>query len=225
MEDPTKVLTNHVRILMASLAKGLNKLFRGKLKPSHITTLSLVGHIPAAWALWTCRPLLAASLIAFFGLLDALDGALAREQGTASKLGMFYDAVTDRLKEIIIYSGLAVYVTKHVPDINPWLVVAVAGTSILVSYVKAKGEMAVSAKSHDKQALNRAFSNGLSRYEVRMAMLIAGLIFTDFLGPILRLMVALNLFTAAGRFLEIARILNIEDQAERSKAKNKNAKN
>lgn len=225
MEDPTKVLTNHVRVLMAGLAKELNKLFGGKLKPSHITTLSLVGHIPAAWALWTCRPLLAAGLIAFFGLLDALDGALAREQGTASKLGMFYDAVTDRLKEIIIYSGLAVYIAKHVPDINSWLVVAVAGTSILVSYVKAKGEMAVSAKSYDRQALNRVFSNGLSRYEVRMVMLIVGLIFTDFLGPILRLMVALNLFTAAGRFLEIARILNSEDQAERSKAKNKNAKN
>lgn len=223
MEDPTKVLTNHVRVLMTSVAKGLNKLFRGKLKPSHITTLSLVGHIPAAWALWTCRPLLAAGLIAFFGLLDALDGALAREQGTASKLGMFYDAVTDRLKEIIIYSGLAVYTAKHVNNVDPWLVVAVAGTSILVSYVKAKGEMAISAKSHDKQALNRAFSNGLSRYEVRMVVLIAGLIFTDFLGPILRLMVALNLFTAAGRFLEIARILNVEDQKERTKTTKKHA--
>jgi phosphatidylglycerophosphate synthase len=215
MQDPTKILVSHVKVLMGHIAVGVNKLFRSKLKPSHVTTISLLGHFPAAWALWTCRPVLAAVLIAGFGLLDALDGALAREQGTASKLGMFYDAVTDRMKEVIIYSGLAVYVSKHVSDVDPWLVVAVAGTSLLVSYVKAKGEMAVTAKNHDKQTLNRAFGSGISRYEVRMALLIVGLLATSYLAPILRLMVALNLFTAAGRFLEIGRILNAEDQKER----------
>ncbi len=78
MHDPTETIANHIKVLMAKLAKELNKIFDGKLKPAHITTLSLLGHIPAAWALWTSRPIMASFYIAAFGLLDALDGALAR---------------------------------------------------------------------------------------------------------------------------------------------------
>lgn len=216
MNDPTQTITDNVRVLMSRFAVFLNKLFRGKLKPAHITTLSLLGHFPAAWALWHCRPVLAAALIAVFGLMDALDGALARAQGTASKMGMFFDAITDRMKEVIIYAALAVYVAEHEPKVGLWVVPAVVGTSLLVSYVKAKGEMAISTNAHDKQILNRAFSQGIARYEIRMALLIIGLL-TSLLAPLLNLIIALNLITAATRFLEIARLLTIEDRAENAK--------
>jgi phosphatidylglycerophosphate synthase len=212
MNDPTELITNSVRVLMSHVARGLNRVSRGKLKPSHVTTLSLLGHLPAAWALWMCRPVLAAIFIVVFGLMDALDGALAREQKSASKLGMFFDATTDRLKEVLIYSALAVYAHKHITEVGLWVVPAVVGTSLLVSYVKAKGEMAVAATAHDRQALNRAFSQGIARYEVRMALLVFGLL-TKWLAPLLHLIIALNLITAALRFLEIARLLNIEDSA------------
>lgn len=215
MNDPTTTIVAHVKVLMSKLAVGLDKLFRGKLRPAHITTLSILGHIPATWALWTNRPILGAVLIAVFGLMDALDGALARAQKTVSKMGMFYDAVTDRLKEVMIYSGLAMYVAQNEPKVLPWVVPAVVGTSIFVSYVKAKGEMAVSSGHHDKQLLNRAFSQGISRYEIRMFLLVAGLI-TGFLPSFLNLIIALNLMTASVRFLEIAKLLSVEDRAERS---------
>lgn len=210
MNDPTETLSNGVRILMTRLARGLNDITGGLIRPAHITMLSLLGHVPVVWALWTNRPFLAAWFIVVFGLMDALDGALAREQKSASKLGMFFDAVTDRLKEVLIYSGLAVYVARYISGVSPWVVAALAGTSLLVSYVKAKGEMAVSDSVHDKQVLNRAFSSGLARYEVRMALLIAGLI-SGLLAPLLNLMIALNLLTAATRFIEIARLLHVED--------------
>lgn len=219
MQDPTKLLTEYGRIVMTRLAKTLNKLTNGKLKPPHITTLSLIGHIPAAWALYTCRPILAAGLITVFGLLDALDGALAREQKSASKLGMFYDATSDRLKEVILYTALGVFLFKHHPDAGAWLAPAVLGSSLLVSYVKAKGEMAVSSRNFDKQALNRAFGGGIARYEVRMALLVAGLLLGA-LVPILRLIVALNMFTATIRFLEISAMLHKEDR-EASEKKRK----
>ncbi len=224
MNDPSKILSAHGKVLMMKLAAALNKISGGKLKPAHVTTVSLLGHIPAAWALWTCRPVLAAALIAFFASLDALDGALARVQGTQSRLGMFFDAVTDRMKEIIIYAALGVYLSKHVPDAGAWLAAALAGSSLLVSYVKAKGEMAMAGKTVDAQALNRTFSNGIARYEVRMVMLIAGLLLTDFLPSILQLIVALNLFTAAGRFIIIGRELNIIDAHEEKKSHGKKAK-
>jgi phosphatidylglycerophosphate synthase len=215
MEDPTKVIVSHVRVLIGRLAKVINRITRGKIKPAQITTLSLLGHFPAAWALYTSRPILGALLIASFGILDSFDGALAREQKTVSKLGMFYDATTDRIKEILIYSALAVYLSNHFVEGGPWLAVAVAGTSLLVSYTKAKGEMAVSDKSHDKQELNRAFGNGIARYEIRMILLIIGLI-TGYLAPVLRLIIALNLLTTAIRFLEIARLLKKEEATSAS---------
>lgn len=216
MNDPTETIGNNIRVLMAKFAHVLNKVTRGRLRPAHITTLSFLGHIPAAWALWTNRPYLAAGLIAGFGLLDALDGALAREQKTVSKLGMFFDAVTDRMKEIVLYSALAIYVNANYFDsIALWVVPAVAGTSLLVSYVKAKGEMAVSTDTHDKQALNRAFSQGIARYEIRMFLLIFGLV-TELLPSVLNLIIALNLMTASLRFVEIARLLNLEDDHKNS---------
>jgi len=80
----------------------------------------------------------------------------------------------------------------------------------------AKGEMAVSSERHDKQELNRAFSGGIARYEIRMLLLVVGLL-TSFLLPILRLIVALNLFTAATRFIDIAHLLNKENTNQKSK--------
>lgn len=213
--DPTETIVAHVKVLMSKLAVQLDRLFRGKLRPAHITTLSLIGHIPVMWALWNNRPILGALLLAVFGLMDALDGALARAQKSVSKMGMFYDAVTDRLKEVMIYSGLAMYVAQNEPKIYPWVVPAVVGSSILVSYVKAKGEMAVSSGHHDKQLLNRAFSQGISRYEIRMFLLIAGLV-TGFLPSFLNFIIALNLMTASVRFLEIAKLLNTEDAIDKS---------
>jgi phosphatidylglycerophosphate synthase len=196
-----------VRELMARFAKRLNKLTRGKIKPSHITTLSLLGHFPVAWALVSCRPILAAVLLSFFSILDALDGALAREQKTTSLSGMYYDAVSDRLKEIIVFSALAVFVVKHI-DINmTWLLVAVAGTSLLVSYAKAKGEMAINGKGIDAQRLNRIFSGGVASYEVRVVVIIIGLL-SGWILYALFLLLALNSVTVVTRFIAVTNELH-----------------
>ena len=198
---------------MARLASGLNNLFEGKLKPAHITTLSFLGHIPAAWALWSNRPIMASIYIVVFGLMDLLDGALARVQKSNSKLGIFYDATTDRLKEILIYAALAVFVSKnYAGDVSVWAVPAVVGSSLLVSYVKAKGESAISHESHDKMLLNQAFSQGIARYEIRMTLLVVGLI-TGLLPALLNLIIALNLITASMRFIEVSKLLSDEDRA------------
>lgn len=218
MKDPTRLIADGIRIFMARLARVLNKATRGTLRPAHITTLSFLGHIPAAWALWTGRPVLAAVLIIVFGLMDSLDGALAREQNGASRQGMLFDAVTDRMKEILLYTALVVYTTEHVPDVQAWVVVAVAGTSVLVSYVKAKGEMALASSSTDAQELNRTFDAGIARYEVRMALLVAGLLL-GFLAPLLRFIIALNLITAALRFVQVSHLLSQQPQMKKHSRK------
>lgn len=197
---------------MSHVAYFLNRVTKGKLKPTHVTIISLLGHIPVAWALVTCRPILAAVLLGFFSILDALDGALARVQKTASISGMYYDAVSDRIKEVIVFSALAVYVTNHIDTNIVWQVVAVLGTSLLVSYAKAKGEMALEGARTDidVQKLNRTFGGGLASYEVRVTFLVVGLLF-DLLIYVLPLLIVLNIITVITRFLQVNKALKRVD--------------
>lgn len=205
-----------VRAGMFHLAGFIDYWTKGSVKPNHITLLSLLGHIPVAWALVTCRPVLAAILLAFFSLLDALDGAMAKVQNSASLSGMFFDAVSDRMKEVIVFSALAVFVYKHIDPSLTWQVVAACGTSLLISYTKAKGEMAIAGKltsTKDTQKLNRLFGIGIAGYEVRVAALVAGLAF-GVIEFVLPLLIAANLLTIALRFIVIAKELYTIDQKE-----------
>ena len=88
-----------------------------------------------------------------------------------------------------------------------WLPVAVAGGSLLVSYIKAKGEMAIAGSGkHSTQDLNRIFSDGLARYEVRMAFIVLGL-FSALLVEAMWVLLILIAFTALQRTVRIAREL------------------
>jgi len=209
------VMKKFVRTVMFHIAGFIDYWTKGKVKPNHITVLSLLGHIPVAWALVTCRPVLAAILLAFFSLLDALDGALAKVQNSASLSGMFFDAVSDRMKEVIVFSALAVFVYKHIDPNIVWQVVAVCGTSLLISYTKAKGEMAVAGKiaEKDTQKINRLFGIGIASYEIRVTAIVAGLLF-GIIEYILPLLIAANLLTVALRFIVISKELYEIDQRE-----------
>jgi CDP-diacylglycerol--glycerol-3-phosphate 3-phosphatidyltransferase len=210
-----KYMIKIVRSLMTSLAVILDRLTKGRLRPNHITVLSLLGHVIFFCLLVSPvfdnpSPRLAAVVLIVFGLMDALDGALARVQKTSSLQGMYADAVSDRLKEVIVFSALALFILDH-PSYNShdaWLAVAAVGFSALVSYTKAKGEMAVSTlnKKINPQELNRLFGDGLARYEVRMTLVIIGLVF-PVLPQILWIIIVLTAGTALYRFVRIYRYL------------------
>lgn len=187
------------------VARGLNTLSGGKLTPDTITIISLLGHIPIALLIASLHPIWAAGLLIIFGLMDTLDGELARLQGRASSAGMLLDASTDRMKESMLYiaSAYALISLGH-PYMSVWAVAACAG-ALLVSYVKAKGETAVTTSGH--HATNHLFDDGLMRYEVRMAVLLVGLL-TGYLGYALVLLTVLAWLTAFGRLIRIRRHLN-----------------
>lgn len=191
---------------MTSIAVFLDKYSGGKIKPSHITIISLLGHLPVAWALIVNKPILGAILLAFFSLMDALDGALARTQKSASLAGMYLDAVSDRVKEVIVFTALGIYMFENISADISWLAILACGTSLLVSYVKAKGEMAVGSSTKDTQALNRLFGGGLASYEIRTLLIIVGLLF-GVIEYALPLLIFLNLITITTRFLAVSKYL------------------
>lgn len=215
MDKLLNKIASTVRGWMRWPAVFLNRISGGRVRPNHVTLVSLLGHFGVVWALWHARPILAALLLAVFGIMDTLDGALARLQGTASVSGMFYDAISDRAKEVLVYVGLASVVVPYGNTYNyfvyedryAWLLVAVCGMSLVVSYIKAKGEVAASGlKNQDAQALNRIFANGIARYEVRMALVIVGLL-TGYTITVLAILLVLATFTALQRTVRISHYL------------------
>ncbi len=196
-----------VRGWMIVPAKAINKLSGGRVKPNHVTLTSLLGHVVVLWALWNSRPILAAALLALFGIMDSLDGALARLQKTSSLNGMLFDASSDRVKEVLLYVGLTQLVLVDNSRFI-WLPAAVLGGSLVVSYIKSKGEMALAGtKKHDAQSLNRIFADGIARYEVRMAIVFAGLISGRIILS-LWLLLFLVCFTALQRIVRVSKALN-----------------
>ncbi len=87
--------------------RPIERLLIGRVSPNVITAMSLVmcgitgvavglGHLPGA--VW---------LYAFAGILDVLDGRIARLGGRQSPVGALFDSVSDRWGELFVFSGYA----------------------------------------------------------------------------------------------------------------------
>ena len=200
------VIRNAIKALMSDLAFALNKATGGKLSADVITLIGLFSHIPIAWLIAVQKNYLAAGLLVFFGLFDSVDGALARAQKKSSSRGMLLDASTDRIKEVILYIGASsALVASGYAGWAGWAVAA-CGASLVVSYVKAKGETAISDKKLSPSDINRIFADGIMRYEIRMFVLIVGLL-TNTLRYALVFIAVTSALTAIGRFHKISQKL------------------
>lgn len=163
---------------MNKIAGLVNKISGGKITPNGITWFGFFMHIPIAYFIATGNLIIAGVGLIIFGLFDTLDGELARLQKSVSNVGGFLDASTDRLKEVLLYSGVAYYLATTDNPKYAAIAVLACGASLSVSYVKAKGEaiVASSTKKIPYTKLNRMFSNGFFTFEIRMAVLALGLL-------------------------------------------------
>jgi phosphatidylglycerophosphate synthase len=198
-----------VRVGMRRIALGLDHLSGGKLSPNTVTIVGFAMHAPIAWLIATGHNLWAAGLLVVFGLFDTLDGELARLQKRDSPRGMLLDASTDRLKEVLLYSGAAYALALGPHPATAAWAAAACGASLSVSYVKAKGEAAIAASRQDltHAQLNRLFSSGLLSFEVRMAVLIVGLLANRLILAVAAIAILAG-FTALQRLVQISRQLS-----------------
>ena len=208
MQRLLAAIRNGARAQATVVAGWLNRWSGGKLTPAAVTLVGFAMHVPIAWLIAIGQNYWAAGLLVIFGLFDILDGALARLQGTSSVRGMLLDASTDRMKEVLLYSGAGyVLASSAQPAWAAWAAAAV-GASLCVSYVKAKGEAAVAAGEAKipHAILNRMFADGLMTFEVRMAVLVAGLL-TGQLGWAVAFIAVTSSITAVTRLVRISRQL------------------
>ena len=212
MANTTDTLINSsgqlVRRPMKQAAKLLNRISKGKLTPNSVTIVGLIAHLPIAWLIATEHNLAAAILLIIFGLFDTLDGELARLQHRVSESGMLLDSVTDRFKEVIIYLGIAyaLFNTGH-----RYLVVfamLALGASICVSYVNARADSIVLAKSKTSEH-NKQFRGGIMRFEVRMVIIVLGLLLNELSWAVI-LVAILASYTAITRLINATNKLDVQ---------------
>lgn len=85
--------------------------------------------------LYVMNAFLGGLLLLISGLLDVVDGAVARATGASSASGSFIDSTLDRVSEVLVYAGIAIGALA-----NAWIVLLALSFSLLVSYVRAKAE-------------------------------------------------------------------------------------
>lgn len=203
--DSTKLA---VRKLMHVVARALNSASGGRISPNGITWFGFTMHMPIALLVATDHLVWGGVLLIVFGLFDALDGELARLQKRVTNAGGFLDASTDRFKEVLLYSAAAYLFATGTHPKYAALAVAACGASICVSYVKSKGEAIVGSLERKIRytELNRMFGGGMFPFEVRMAVLVIGLL-ADQLAWAVALIAAGSVITAFQRLFVISRRL------------------
>jgi phosphatidylglycerophosphate synthase len=158
--------------------------------PNHLTTVRLAVGLGAAWAFtygtygWSN---LAALLLTLSNFLDHTDGELARISGKSSRIGHFYDLVSDAVVTILLFIAIGVGVGlgegAGLP-IPPALLGALAGSAIALIFLLRMRIEDMLGKAGTRQAAIGGFEtedilyllplvtlcNGLTRFLVAAAI-------------------------------------------------------
>jgi CDP-diacylglycerol---glycerol-3-phosphate 3-phosphatidyltransferase len=125
----------YVEAVSRPIGRGVG---RTGITPNWLTTLGLVLTAAATWSVATGQLLLGGGFLVAGGMMDLLDGAVARATGRTTPFGGFYDSVTDRISDGVILGGLAWYLADQ-PRLFALTVVALVAAQV-TSYVRAKAE-------------------------------------------------------------------------------------
>jgi len=110
--------------------------------PNHVSILGIILALLSAISYWqwdnhSFLLILAPLLLLASGLLDALDGVIARLYGQTTIFGGFFDSLLDRYSDAIILWGI---ICGGLTQIS-WGIAALIG-SLMVSYTRARAETA-----------------------------------------------------------------------------------
>lgn len=127
--------------------------------------------------LFITNEVLGAAFLLMSGLTDVIDGAVAKSTNKVTPRGSFLDSTLDRVGELLIYVGITV-----AGQMEASLPILAATLSLLVSYVRAKGEslnvrvegVGIGERAERLVVLAAASIVGWLRYGVALVAVIAG---------------------------------------------------
>ncbi len=182
--------------LREQVDRGLVPIGRSLVKtgitPNVITIIGIVMSCVAAVTIGAGYLRLGFLFLLLTGIPDALDGAVARAAGTGSKRGAYFDSVSDRLTDGMLFGGVAWYLASNEPGRIMMLPVAIMGLAMFISYQRAKAE-----------SLGWDAKGGIMERAERIIVLAFALLFPELLIPTLWVMLVLTTITAAQRFAKV----------------------
>jgi CDP-diacylglycerol--glycerol-3-phosphate 3-phosphatidyltransferase len=132
-------LSDRMRVIFKGTLDPVGVFFnRLGIFPNTMTLIGLAGNIVAAAILAVGHITVGGILVLLMGLIDTLDGTMARLRGMPSDFGAFVDSVTDRYSELVIFGGLLYYFLHKGDWITSLGIYIAIGGSVLVSYVRAR---------------------------------------------------------------------------------------
>lgn len=161
---PTAALERQYYAVTGPLVR---RLVRAGIRPNTITTIGTLFVVASAFAYGFGAIRWGGFLLLVSGLFDTLDGSVARESGTSTRFGAFYDSTLDRIGDGATFIGIASYLL-HAPDVayrNLAIILAMVATlaSLVVSYARARAEgIGITAKVGIAQRAERIILLGVA---------------------------------------------------------------
>lgn len=132
-------LSDQARVIFKRILDPIGAFFnRLGIYPNTMTLLGLAGNIIGAVLIALGHMTAGGIIVLVMGLVDTLDGTMARLRGMPSEFGAFVDSVTDRYSELVIFGGLLFYFTQRAEWLTVLGIYFAASASVLVSYVRAR---------------------------------------------------------------------------------------
>lgn len=178
----------------AALAPLLRWLIRLGVTPNALTVVSCLLVVLAAVLL--ARGYWAAGGVVLLagGILDGLDGELARALKSATPLGAFLDSITDHLGDMAVHLGLLWWYLARGAVPEPVLLFVGLFASMLGSQIRSRAGMV---------GIDTKTTGWATRFE-RLAILLVGL-FTGWLTLALAALALVNSLSAAQRLQQAVR--------------------
>jgi len=179
-------------------------LFHRRVSPNLLTVVGALVSLLAAAAFAGGHFRSAGLLILAGGVFDLIDGVVARHHGIATRFGGFLDSTLDRLVDMALLIGVAVYFAERGDAPHVLLAGAALIMSVLVSYAQARAELVVPD-----------FRVGLFERAERVVVLAAGALF-GLLVPALWIITLGSAITVAQRFSKAYQEMEQIDATERA---------
>lgn len=181
----------------------ISALIRLGVTPNGLTIAGLIAAVLCGCFIAIDQLLIAAVFLVLSGLLDALDGELARQREQinlgqpANQLGSFIDSVADHYGDFAIYVGLA-WRALHLNDpLTVYLVIAAMFGSLVGSHIRSRAGMV---------GVNTKNVGAVTRME-RTLVLLFGLL-SGWIAPALGVLALINNLSALQRLFYALRINN-----------------
>jgi CDP-diacylglycerol--glycerol-3-phosphate 3-phosphatidyltransferase len=143
-DNPLKPLDALERPFYAAVRPLVDWLIRSGIKPNTITTFGTGLVLLSALAYGVGAIRMGGLLLLASGVVDTLDGQVARRGAMVTKFGAFYDSTLDRIGDGATFIGIGAFlltaadVAYRLPAVITCMVAILA--SLLVSYARARAE-------------------------------------------------------------------------------------